>query len=263
MTEGPRSALRIGALLSVGLGPTLAAVLVWPSTGAAVAAAGCAAMATGFVMWTQRLVAEAHQLGLRDSALRNELSSLEEKFQSQTREIRDIRTCDEVTGILNRAAFLRRLEDAIARDGRLGKSLSFLLVDIEGFRAINTERGRLGGDAVLKQVASMIQCATRGTDGVGRLGGDEFGVYLNDCEDPRPAVNRLFLGVQAANAVDGAVPVHVAVGAITIENPAAGVELAELFRLAETALSSVRGTGSSLCARRTLRVDAGSAAATA
>jgi GGDEF domain-containing protein len=113
---------------------------------------------------------------------------------------------------------------------------------------------------VLKTVVAAIQGATRGTDVVGRLGGDEFGIVLGECEDPRPAVNRLFLALQAGNAVDGAVPVHVAVGAVTVENPAMGVDTAELFRLAEGALASVRGHAGSLCARRTLRADLSSQA---
>jgi len=144
------------------------------------------------------------------------------------------------------------LDETIARDGRLGKPAAFLLVDVEGFKAINNERGRIGGDATLKRVAHAIEDATRGTDCVGRLGGDEFGVVLNECDDPGPAVDRIFRNLQDASGGDGAMAAHVAVGAVTIENPAAGVELKELFRLAEGALASVRGTGGSLCARRTL-----------
>ena len=60
-------------------------------------------------------------------------------------------------------------------DGRLGRSAAFLLVDVEGFKAINTEKGRIEGDAILKRVAGALADATRGTDCVGRLGGDEFG----------------------------------------------------------------------------------------
>lgn len=263
MPNGSTAMLRIAGLLALGLGPAVGALLLSPGRGVAVAAAGCAAMAVGFVAWTHRLVADAHHLGLRDTALRNDVTALEEKLQAQNREIHEVRACDEVTGSLNRSSFLKRLEDAILRDARLGKPLSFLLVDIEEFRVMNNERGRLGGDAVLKQVADAIKGATRGTDFVGRLGGDEFGVVLNECEDPRPAVNRLFLGLQAANAADGAIPVHVAVGAVTIETPANGVEIAELFRLAEGALASVRGTGGSLCARRALRTEPSTRAASA
>ena len=263
MRDGSKAMLGIAALLTFGLGPALAAMFVFPGKGAVIAASGSAVLAVGFVTWTHRLVADHHHLRQRDDALRSEIASLQDKLQAHAREIRDVRSCDEVTGSLNRTSFLRRLDEAVLRDARLGKSLSFLLVDIEGFRAINAERGRLGGDEVLKSVAQAIQGATRGTDFVGRMGGDEFGVVLNECEDSRPAVNRLFVALQALNAETGGAPVHVSVGAVTIETPANGVELAELFRLAEGALASVRGTGASLCARRTLRTEPSSQIASA
>src|SRR5512143_1262862 len=152
MTDEPKAIVRIAVLLAIGLAPALTALVTAPGRGVAIAAAGCGAMAIGFVVWTQRLVAEEHRLKHRDTALRNEVSALEERVQAQTRELRDIRNCDDVTGILNRGCFLQRFEETVTRDGRLGKPLAFLLVDIEGFRAINTERGRIGGDAVLKQV---------------------------------------------------------------------------------------------------------------
>ena len=253
MTDQAKGFLQIAALLTIGLAPALIALVVAPSRGIAVAAAGNAAMAVAFVSWMQRLQAEGHNLRRRESALRNDLSVLEEKTSAQTRELREAKTRDAASGVLNRTAFLHRLDDAIARDGRLGKPLAFLLVDIEGFKAINIERGRIGGDAILESVAHALADATRGTDCVGRIGGDEFGVVLNECDDPGPAVNRIFLNLQGRSGGDGATAVHVAVGAVTIENPAAGVELQELFRVAEGALASVRGTGGSLCARRTLR----------
>jgi diguanylate cyclase (GGDEF)-like protein len=253
MTEDTKAVLRMAVVLAIGLVPALAVLVLAPSRGAAIAAAGSAAMAGAFVVWTQHLVADAHHLRLRETALRDDLSSLEAAVEAQARELRDVRTHDAVTGVLNRAVFLRRLDETIARDGRLGKSVAFLLVDVEGFKAINLERGRIGGDATLKRVAQALEDATRGTDRIGRLGGDEFGVVLNECDDPGPAVDRIFRNLQTASGGDGAMAVHVAVGAVTIEDPAAGFELRELFRLAESALASVRGTGGSLCARRTLR----------
>ncbi|HZN55845.1 MAG TPA: GGDEF domain-containing protein [Candidatus Polarisedimenticolaceae bacterium] len=255
----PRAALRIAAFVTLGLAPSIAALVVAPGRGAALAASGSVVMAATFSAWAWRLASEGSRLTGLAVSLRNDVTALEEKVASQNRELRDVRTSDEVTGLLNRSAFLRRLDEAIARDARLGKPLAFLLIDIEDFRALNAEQGRIGGDKVLKQVAAAIQGATRGTDCVGRLGGDEFGVALSECEDPRPAVNRLFV---ALGAGDGAT-VRVSVGAVTIENPAGGVDMSELFRLAEGALASVRGTGGSLCARRTLRGETDSAAATA
>jgi diguanylate cyclase (GGDEF)-like protein len=253
MEERTNTLLRIAVLLAIGIVPGVAALVLAPSRGLAIAAAGTAAMAVGLVVWLSRLVAEAHHVELRETALRSDLSSLEEKVEAQARELRDVRMRDAVTGTLNRSGLLLRLNETIARDGRLGKPVAFLLVDIEGFKEINIERGRIGGDATLMKVAHALEAATRGTDCVGRLGGDEFGVVLNECDDPGPAVNRIFQAIHASSDGDSASSVHVAIGAVTIEDPASGVEMQELFRLAEGALASVRGTGGSLCARRTLR----------
>jgi len=256
MTGQMKAFLRIAALLAIGLAPGVVALAVAPSRGLAIAAAGNATMAVVFVFWVQRLVADGHHQGHKETALRNDLSSLEETVEAQARELRDARTRDTATGVLNRTGLLQRLDETIARDGRLGKAVAFLLVDIEGFRAINIERGRIGGDATLKRVAHALEEATRGTDCVGRLGGDEFGVVLNECDDPGPAVDRIFHNMRAMAEGDVMSALHVAIGAVTIEDPAAGIEIQELFRLAEGALASVRGTGGSLCARRTMRATA-------
>jgi len=261
MADETKAILKIAGLLAIGVAPALLELLIEPSRGVAIAATGGAAMAIVFVLYTQRLVVDIQQLQLKERALRDDHASLQETAHNQARELRDARTHDAGTGALNRSAFLRRLEETVARDARLGKALSFLLVDIEGFKAINIERGRIGGDAILQQVSRALADATRGTDWVGRLGGDEFGVVLGECEDPGPAVNRIFSSLKTD--ATGVASICVAVGAVTIDNPAAGVELSELFRVAEGALSSVRGTGGNLCARRSLRGTANRQAATA
>ena len=253
MPERTSALLRIAIFLVIGLVPGVVALLSAPSRGLAIATAGSAAMAVAFVVWLSRLESDGHHLQLKEAALRSEVASLEEKVETQARELRDVRTRDAVTGTLNRSGFLARLNETIVRDGRLGKAVGFLLVDIEGFKAINIERGRIGGDATLSRVAHVLEAATRGTDCVGRLGGDEFGVVLNECDDPGPAVNRIFQSLSSSSERDSVPGIHVAIGAVTIEAPASGVEIQELFRLAEGALASVRGTGGSLCARRSLR----------
>src|SRR5262245_41911892 len=260
MAEESKAVLKVVALISLGLVPALIALVLAPSRGLAIAAVGSALMAIVFVLWIQRLVLTGHQLSLVLSTVRSDLAAAQESSHHQARELRDARMHD-VTGSLNRGAFLRRLEETIARDGRIGKPLAFLLVDVEGFKAANVERGRLGGDAILQRVAHALADATRGTDWVGRLGGDEFGVVLNECDDPGPAVNRIFSNLQASP--DAGETIRVAIGAVVIEDPAAGVELSELFRIAEGALSSVRGTGGNLCARRSYGTAPGRRSATA
>jgi len=262
MEAETKAVLKIVALITVGLVPALVELVVAPSRGVAIASVGSALMAIAFVLWMQRLVLTAHQQNLVLTSMRGDLAIAQETSHNQARELRDARMHDATTGALNRGAFLRRLEETIARDGRMGKSLSFLLVDIEGFKAANVERGRLGGDAILQRVSHALADATRGTDWVGRLGGDEFGVVLNECNDPGPAVNRIFSNLHGSEAT-GDQTVRVAIGAVLIDDPASGVELSELFRVAEGALASVRGTGGNLCARRSLRGAADRRSATA
>ena len=161
MSDQTKALLRIAAVLAIGLAPTLSALVLMPSRGTAIAAAGNAAMAVAFVSWMQGLLAEGHHLRISGSALRSDLSSLQEKVQAQARELREVNMRDAASGVLNRSAFLLRLDEAIARDGRLGKSVAFLLVDVEGFKAINIERGRIGGDATLKRVAQRLVDAAR------------------------------------------------------------------------------------------------------
>jgi diguanylate cyclase (GGDEF)-like protein len=85
---------------------------------------------------------------------------------------------DELTGILNRRGvdnfFTRSVAD---RQGR-GGSFSILLVDVDRFKAINDRFGHAVGDSALRAVARMLQDNVRATDGLGRIGGDEFLVLL-------------------------------------------------------------------------------------
>ena len=252
MAEDTKAAVRIALIVAIGLGPCLIGLVMTPSRGLAIGAAGTAGMAIVFVLWTQRLATEAQECRRRESGMRDELLGLEETVQTQGRELRDARTQDPGTGVLNRTAFLRQLDEAIARDARLGKQLALLLIDVEGFKAFNLERGRIEGDAILKRTARAIVGATRGSDRVGRLGGDEFAVVLNECDDPGPAVDRIVSYLKADPADQAGRDVPVAIGAVTIVDPAQGVDVSELFRLADEALSSVRGNGGSACARRTL-----------
>ncbi len=242
------------AFLGLGLLPSSLALVYQRGTWTTLAAIGTAAMAVGLVAEGFRVSAARGDAERREAGLKSAVSSLEQKVQSLQDRIREISTVDEVTGVLNRRAFLTRLDEVVQRDARLAKPLAFLLVDVENFRQINAERGRVVGDQVLKRVALALQAATRGTDFVGRMGGDEFAVVLGECLDPRPAVDRVFVTLdgESTDGHDG-LAVRVSAGAVTVTSPGAGVDIASLYKLAEGALASVRGTGGGLCGRRELR----------
>ena len=84
-------------------------------------------------------------------------------------------THDALTGLRNRAALLRHLEEVTATAG----VLAVLFVDLDGFKAVNDEHGHLAGDTVLTEAARRLRAALRSDDLLARHGGDEFVAVLS------------------------------------------------------------------------------------
>ncbi len=89
---------------------------------------------------------------------------------------------DELTGLPNRRAFLKHLEDEIARVKRYGHDLSIALLDIDHFKPINDQYGHNAGDMVLKCYAKSVLSIFRQQDIVARYGGEEFVVIFPDTD---------------------------------------------------------------------------------
>ncbi|KQV54234.1 MULTISPECIES: EAL domain-containing protein [unclassified Duganella] len=91
-------------------------------------------------------------------------------------------THDELTDIMNRREFERRLRELLAalRQGGGGEH-AVLYLDLDRFKIINDTSGHAAGDELIKQVSQLLQATLRERDIVGRLGGDEFGIMLTQC----------------------------------------------------------------------------------
>jgi diguanylate cyclase (GGDEF)-like protein len=90
------------------------------------------------------------------------------------RELLQMAECDPLTGLPNRRTLQRALERNAARAGQF----ALLLLDLNGFKAVNDEYGHLRGDEVLKSVAQAMAGALRRDDMVIRYGGDEFALLI-------------------------------------------------------------------------------------
>lgn len=93
---------------------------------------------------------------------------------------------DEVTGLLNRREFERRLGLAIEGARAQGEQHALMMIDLDQFKIVNDTCGHAAGDELLRQVATLLKQQLRDADSLGRLGGDEFGVLLGHCA-PSPA----------------------------------------------------------------------------
>ncbi|WP_306603076.1 diguanylate cyclase domain-containing protein [Azonexus sp.] len=89
---------------------------------------------------------------------------------------------DALTGLANRREFELRLDKALAGVHAGGAEFSVLYIDLDRFKTVNDACGHLAGDELLRQISLLFQGRLREEDTLGRLGGDEFGILLANCQ---------------------------------------------------------------------------------
>jgi diguanylate cyclase len=89
---------------------------------------------------------------------------------------------DELTGLPNRRSWYDHLEHALARARRSTAPLSLVALDLNGFKQINDRQGHGEGDRLLRAVSASWSSVLRDMDILGRIGGDEFAVILEDTD---------------------------------------------------------------------------------
>jgi diguanylate cyclase (GGDEF)-like protein len=127
--------------------------------------------------WSPRDRDLAHQLAA-EGALIVESARLRQAEQQHVAELTRQAFHDALTGLPNRSHLRERSQHAVEVAGAAGTRVALLLIDLDGFKAVNDTAGHHAGDLLLRAVAHRLLSAVRDGDLVARLGGDEFAILL-------------------------------------------------------------------------------------
>jgi diguanylate cyclase (GGDEF)-like protein/PAS domain S-box-containing protein len=154
---------------------------------------------------------------------------------------------DPLTGLANRRALERGLAAAVSRAGPLERSVGVLMLDLDGFKAVNDRHGHAAGDEALREVARRLRRCVRERDLVARLGGDEFVVVLTDLGGDSGAahdtVERVRSALGAPIAVDGGVTVGLRAAVGVAVFPTDGDTVADLLAVADRGMYAAKASG--------------------
>jgi diguanylate cyclase (GGDEF)-like protein len=134
-------------------------------------------------------MARAHDVAVDPEVLRlmREVEALRLELRALGRQLAEAERLadhDVLTPLLNRRAFVREVQRAIALTRRHQTPASVIYFDLDDFKGVNDRFGHAAGDAVLIAVAERLLAHVREADAVGRIGGDEFAVLLQHADLP-------------------------------------------------------------------------------
>jgi len=104
------------------------------------------------------------------------------RMKAMERQLQEMARTDELTGLTNRRYFMEQARKELARAARYGHPVAMLSFDIDHFKNINDRYGHPEGDEMLRAISRICRDTLRETDTLGRLGGEEFGVLLPECD---------------------------------------------------------------------------------
>jgi diguanylate cyclase (GGDEF)-like protein/PAS domain S-box-containing protein len=183
-----------------------------------------------------------------------------DRQRASERELERLAYTDYLTGLPNRARLMAASATARSRAGD-GAPASLLLLDLDGFKAVNDIAGHEAGDLLLVEVAARLRTTVRDRDLVARLGGDEFAVLVAaGLEEATALAERIVVelrGVHRSVPTPGTDPdlvfdVSCSIG-VTALDPAEGVPTA--FRQADLALRAAKAAGKDRVRRHGEAVD--------
>jgi diguanylate cyclase (GGDEF)-like protein len=160
---------------------------------------------------------------------------------------RKLARLDPLTGLPNRRLFTETLDDALRRTTSEGGRTVVMLLDLDGFKAINDTYGHTAGDLTLLEVGKRMSGVMRAGTLLARVGGDEFGIVLpnvTSLDDPAALARRIINAV-AEPLMIGSTVTALGIGIGIAVAPDDGADHDELARRADLALYRAKAEGQS------------------
>jgi diguanylate cyclase (GGDEF)-like protein len=177
--------------------------------------------------------------------LENAVAERTKDLQTLNKKLKDFAAKDSLTGVLNRGSFFEAAQHLLVLSQRRKATASFVLMDLDYFKLINDTHGHFAGDQVLVHFTKTIQMFLRKSDLIGRVGGEEFALFLSDAsvDDAFRIADKIRETIaESAVDIDGKT-IHYTVS-LGIDSSGAGDEsIDELFKRADLKLYGAKDKG--------------------
>ncbi|WP_438449191.1 diguanylate cyclase [Gorillibacterium sp. sgz5001074] len=154
---------------------------------------------------------------------------------------------DGLTGVYNHALLMEWLSKELAKLPRTGGCLSYIMMDIDHFKGVNDTYGHQAGDQILKGLTRLVETSIRGSDILGRYGGEEFGLILPETplDEAVQVGNKLRKIIETHPFHSGSIPISITIsmGIAAVNHGGAGREAVSLIEQADKALYEAKRRG--------------------
>lgn len=160
---------------------------------------------------------------------------------SRREELAYLTNYDPLTSLLNRHRFLAEMREEMARCLRHGQPCSLLVIDLDNFRSINDVLGHHWGDNALTQVAALVKEQVGNIELVGRLGGDELGIFIPTAtaQQAEAVARRILAALPNMKTLPKAMGASIGIATC----PTDGTTVEELLAKADVAMSQAKTAG--------------------
>lgn len=167
------------------------------------------------------------------------------RWEGERQRLARMSRIDDLTGLYNPRALREQLPAWLGPAARTGRPMTVLMLDVDGFKAVNDHLGHGAGNEVLRDVAGVLRRAVRVGDAVFRFGGDEFVVLLSDTAAPGAWVvaRRIQETYHAMRQIEPATGYSVSFSVGMASFPGAGATADDLLAHADSALYQAKRAG--------------------